>query len=208
VRKHRKLLTILLVSPVVGGLLWLLLPDSEPRYNGHSLSYWVTIRGDYNDVPVVQLDAAEDAIAHIGTNAIPYLLDWATYEPSPTLKFTRRVFWKNGLRKRPMAVNLLFTQEDRADGLFEAFTVLGPVAAPALPELARITTNSTRHPIVYGRTFSCIWAILLSAEQAKHDTPHSELLTAALTNTDPTIRFAAKYVLSIRALRSTNTPPQ
>ena len=49
----------------------------EPTYKGRALSNWV-ISGYQNPGP-----EAETAIGEIGTNGIPFLLEWIQYEPAP-----------------------------------------------------------------------------------------------------------------------------
>src|SRR6266481_4935661 len=55
---------------------------SEPRYNGRSLSRWLKIERDSMSATVTGNPEAEDAVRHIGTNALPYLIKLLDYENS------------------------------------------------------------------------------------------------------------------------------
>ncbi len=147
----RKRKRLLLVLAVVTGLLVVsflfLAPNSEPTYNGRPLSEWI---GDYYGPfisPRLRAQAAE-AIRAIGANGLPLLLHWINYEPSP---------WRyriGSLAERlPDSITggsplLQLTAQSagvkRARHAATAFQALGPMAAPAIPELARLLaiTNS------------------------------------------------------------------
>src|SRR5205823_12852958 len=75
-----------------GFLLW---PrDPEPKYQGVSLTGWLA-KGS-ND------GEAAAAVRHLGTNSIPFLLQWLSYEPAPW-----RRQWRNAFRKLPHPVDRL-----------------------------------------------------------------------------------------------------
>jgi hypothetical protein len=84
-------------------------------------------------------DAASNAIAHIGTNSLPFLLQWIQHEPTQ---------WRGKLRGllARLPYNWSLRMSDRiahprserlAFGTYEAFGILGPRATPALPDLCR-----------------------------------------------------------------------
>ena len=77
--RGRILLAALLVTGVVA-IFGLWPGESEPTYHGKKLSWWlaryttaVYIRGDVQDPVALE---AREAVLHIGTNAIPKLLEW------------------------------------------------------------------------------------------------------------------------------------
>jgi HEAT repeat protein len=86
----------------------------EPTYGGHPLSYWLDdLQLESSEMPTPLRQEAKVAVAHIGTNAIPFLL--------------RRM--RDG---GPFGFD---------SGSIEAFGILGSEARAAIPELARLATN-------------------------------------------------------------------
>ena len=68
-------LAILLIS-VGTCVLWPTKP--EPSYRGRRLSEWLP---GYNAAATAnELARTEEAIRHIGTNGLPFLLEWINYE--------------------------------------------------------------------------------------------------------------------------------
>lgn len=141
----RRRIIILLILPVM--LLGVLLalhfwPSSEPSYNGKTLSEWVHEYEAYHQVPgAPQRQIAVDAIRHIGTNAIPFLLAWIQYEEPA---------WVSEL---PEALQSHSMDNDGIAAFYAAqrvFDILGPQAKSAIPELSDIVTNSTDPNIVVG----------------------------------------------------------
>jgi HEAT repeat protein len=107
------------------GLLWLLsLRQHEPAYQGKPLSEWI-ISELVARVGTIQQQQAEEAISRIGTNSLPFLVKWIAYTPP---KRDLRVF----------GIRIPVARDRRAElsrGSYIALTILGPRAAPVLPEL-------------------------------------------------------------------------
>ena len=83
VRKRRTyvgLLLLLSIGSVVGLLVTGALREREPTYGGKRLSEWV-LELPPNTSPGGD-SGAEIAIRHIGTNSLPYLMKWISYEPA------------------------------------------------------------------------------------------------------------------------------
>jgi len=82
-RKRRVYLGALVLA-VAGwaGLVGISVPSREPIYRGRSLSHWVAgyHMGAYCDF-AGELEAGASPIREIGTNALPFLLDWIQYNP-------------------------------------------------------------------------------------------------------------------------------
>ena len=74
-RKRGAQFVSLLCLLLAGLLVIFLRRDVEPSYNGRTLSEWSISGGD------IKLNEAEDAIRHIGTNSLPFVLRWVTAEP-------------------------------------------------------------------------------------------------------------------------------
>jgi hypothetical protein len=90
-----------------------------------------------------QEDAA-DAIKNIGTNALPWLLKRIAYDPP---------VWKEKIgpiaaRIHSRLLTRWYLEGDRLSyDALEGFRVLGPRAAPAVPELARMIRNGSRRGV-------------------------------------------------------------
>jgi hypothetical protein len=148
--------------------------NREPSYGGKSLSYWVDHfiepqpRNAGAGVVWAENPEAGDAIRHIGTNAIPYLLKLMSYRSKPP-------FWRTTWYEMLATVfgkPRDHTEEDyrrdsRRDNAAKACGVFGP---DALPILRQAWTNS---PALYA-TFDLLqamWQIQAKArltEQEQH----------------------------------------
>jgi HEAT repeat protein len=110
--------------------------DQEPSYNGRLLSQWL------GDLQLSQpgATATEGAVRAMGTNAIPALLKWISYErplsqqsedgPATAVPIAVE-------RDRPLS------PAERAVRSQYAFEFLGAVARPAIPELTRLARTSS-----------------------------------------------------------------
>ena len=77
----RRQLYILLASALLAATVMLSLNRSEPSYEGRCLSDWVIAMNDGKD-----MDRARVVVHHLGTNAIPLLLNWLQRPDRPTLR--------------------------------------------------------------------------------------------------------------------------
>lgn len=138
VKWRRRLLWGLVVCGLVfvAILAW---PKNEPRYGGRYLSAWLQdcCRAKYYsaDTDSPWRARAEEAVRHIGTNALPYLLEGLHYE---------RPAWMNKVSRAAATVrsprfNLwwagVLRDHDRGTQASVGFEVLGAQAAPAIPVL-------------------------------------------------------------------------
>jgi hypothetical protein len=152
VRKGRKAVALISALVLIVAFAALLGRDREPRYQGRPLHEWVNIldstsnRGP-NAPP--QVTAAERAVQHVGTNAIPFLLRWIVYEwqPSKSKQSIANFAFKIPFSRRLGPVSRWLYSGDslrfRASAAVNAFEALGPDASPAVPELTRIATTSS-----------------------------------------------------------------
>ena len=112
--------------------------EKEPEYEGKTLSEWIVMSRQTRHpetIPPVAIQA-RDAVQHIGTNAIPFLLRWTGYEPSG---------WKRKIRDSlVIGGDNFFTRtfaRDYRDGRAargeRGFELLGTNAIIALPELVK-----------------------------------------------------------------------
>src|SRR5262249_19891070 len=123
-------------------ILYYVCGAAEPRYKGKSLTHWVTILGAH--AGQVDWGPPSAAITHIGTNALPYLLNWIRFDPSAST--TRKLIADIGdepvLRNfRPIRIWASYDKEyARAIGASYAFYFLGPTASNAIPDLLHLAS--------------------------------------------------------------------
>jgi HEAT repeats len=128
--------------------VWLLLPrDHEPVYQGKKLSNWVISLG-LARFGMAPAEDQKDAILQIGTNALPFLVKWITYPAPPD----PRLF---GV---PFRIPIAHTKADLAHGSLAAFSVLGPCAAPALPNLVCLVKETNE--VVFNRVLGAIETVV------------------------------------------------
>jgi len=141
-RTYLGLLLVLAVGVVAGVLALVFRPVPEPRYGGKKLSEWVEELPGY--APTGKSEAAQ-AVRHIGTNAIPFLLEWLRWEPSALRIKLQGPVDKMLTKISPALLKRSHTPYTRSLGAWRAFQTLGPRAAGAIPELSRLMTNTRRH---------------------------------------------------------------
>lgn len=138
--RKRRVYLILVGLLLASGVVALFNREREPEYGGKKLSEWVD---RYFHGPPHQGDSeAVQAIGHIGSNAVPYLLKWIRYETPP---------WK---RKFYGAINPLIRrfnrtwvltglkELERAQAAEDALTLLGPKAEAATGGLYEMLSGS------------------------------------------------------------------
>jgi hypothetical protein len=150
--RKRAWLIILVAIAAVGLALWLVWPAPEPSYNGHPLSYWTSF---YMAGPLPERfgsdPRADFALSQMGTNALPHLLRWFNYNPTPRFRSLEPLYrlLPPAISHYPTVVHLFYknANHERADCAFLGLIALAPQAAPAIPDLARVmnTTNSSSY---------------------------------------------------------------
>src|SRR2546430_1553565 len=90
----RRVYFVIAVGLLGGFLIWVLRREREPAYGGKKLSGWVMAYAVYPP----NYNKIDDAIRQIGTNGIPYLVKWITYEP--TASKTKRLANISNLLRR------------------------------------------------------------------------------------------------------------
>lgn len=135
----------------------------EPSYNGHPLSYWVEM---FSHIWSIQrYEEGSKGIKAIGTNAIPYLVDWLDEDRIPATA-----------HKDTCSAGALF-----AIGL----RVLGEDTKLAIPHLARLLVE-TRNPRCSRDVARMLASLLPEGGPA---------LVAASTNQHAHVRFAVAHAL-------------
>src|SRR6266436_6483630 len=107
------------------GLVWF--REREPVYQGKTLSQWLA--------PECRYEASAEAIREMGTNALPQLLSWATYETP----LWRGTLCRASLRWSPRLAHMFYDKTGEYTGRATwGFYMLGPRASPAIPSLVRL----------------------------------------------------------------------
>jgi len=108
-RRRKRLIWSGCVALLFGAAL-LLWREREPRYQGRPLSTWLG-EFEWNSERGLPCEPATEAVRQIGTNALPFLMRWYSYEPAP---------WREKLSAA------------------EALGEFGAAARSAIPALARM----------------------------------------------------------------------
>jgi hypothetical protein len=153
--KRRRILRYLLCLVAALALAIFIWPrEREPEYNGATLSTWLgRVSTSTNQI---QLLEASNAVRHIGTNALPFLIRWIQHEPG----------WRDAVGQRILQWPLFRNSRDvqqlirnmtgyRADCAVPGFQVLGYEATSAIPELTRLSED-TRAPETMRRATDCL----------------------------------------------------
>jgi hypothetical protein len=112
--------------------------EKEPEYKGKKLSEW--IEEDRSNPSV------KEAIVAIGTNSLPLLVKWASYEPSKLRDLLNKALDELPARIRyNRAVEWVFRDrgDERGGIAAETFWVLGPRGNPVIKDLAAIVREKT-----------------------------------------------------------------
>ncbi|MEI7733059.1 MAG: HEAT repeat domain-containing protein [Verrucomicrobiota bacterium] len=121
---------------------------AEPSYQGKSLSEWVgripqITFLEFNLVPDSNMVQVAEALRAIGTNALPELLVMLDVDDSIVHKLIRAINRRQHYVKIPIGPE---PDESRLLAM-EAFTLLGAIAKPAIPQLvARLDGSDKTYP--------------------------------------------------------------
>jgi HEAT repeat protein len=122
--RRKKWIAAILAVSVIAGCVMLVSRPREPRHEGRSLSYWA--RRSHQP-------EAQRALTAMGTNALPFLIEWLDEEPTQFDAWLRRAGQRlpNSLQPDPWPFG------SRRDNAAHALGLLGTNAIPAIPELIR-----------------------------------------------------------------------
>jgi hypothetical protein len=129
VRKRVQIVLAVVVVAVVGVIVWQVLREREPVYQGKRLSQWAKIYAS-PDFTLLSHSMSKHAIEQMGTNAMPILLKMLQARDSA---FTRKL---GSLANNQSIIPVHFTSA--AEYRFRAVAalkVLGPAAKSAVPAL-------------------------------------------------------------------------
>jgi len=163
------LLLFVLLFPGVGWWLdsWKARGRAEPTWKGKPLSKWIARWDWHRHEPSPE---SVEAVRAIGTNALPFLLQWMMATNTPT---EESLSWRD--QQLRWQLGLLMPQE-RGMAAAHAIGSLGELAKPAIPELVRRSG---------GKREERQWAWLALRELGDVAVPE---LTEGLRSTNATIR--------------------
>jgi len=174
--KRRRIVTLLVCVVLAVLAMAVFTPPREPSYGGRTLSQWLEIcrSAGVGRVPLEQSENAADAVRAIGTNALPFLVQWIRYEPNPGQQKLRRKFTAIGWIRDAIALG---RDVNRSSSAKIGFMILGPTARPAVPELIRII-NDTNCPLASSAAFGAIVRLgedaILPVAEALTNANHSQ----------------------------------
>lgn len=125
--------------------------ESEPSYQGKPLSAWLRRATIFN----CQVQLPEEniqAIQRIGTNALPFLLQWLQYEPSA---FRLSVYRVGDRWHLPVQWLVRTPRAYLRDEAMAGFWVLGPAARPAVSVLGSLLDSTNLHVQACALTALC-----------------------------------------------------
>jgi hypothetical protein len=166
------------------------LREREPVYRGKRLSVWLNayqlhgLAGAETWQVRMEQQDAEEAVRHVGTNALPTLLRMLRAKDS-----TWKVKLLN-LAARQHAIKVTYTPaEERNYQARCAFGVLGPKARSAVPALVEIIDENLSHD-------SRGYALMALGSIGPFSKEAIPFLSRWATNTDSTLRLYAANALS------------
>ena len=127
---------------VVTWLVSVIRPN-EPSYQGKKLSRWLDelpdlVHSEFNADAQIP---AKEALQHMGTNAIPFLLNRIQAQDSG-LKL-KAIVWAE---RHDVSALRLKRAEFRREEAAKGFRLLGPKAMPAIPALVKLLQNTNIGP--------------------------------------------------------------
>lgn len=184
------------MAGVFGFAIWLfLIRDSnpEPTYAGKSLSEWVVqlshagMESDWRK--------AREAIRAIGTNAVPFLIEWMTYEPGTfrqrLITYVQRFPAPNASKETIRA--WLLKPVIRRSQVQYVFQLLKEDAAPAIPGLQEVALDNRN------RFQTQELAIFLLSRLARYDIKAIAALTnVAAATTSPALILRPDFIAQFR----------
>ena len=151
--------------------------SNEPSYQGKSLSEWLV---DFDNPSPESQAMAADAIRHIGSQAVPFLVDRLSEAQLKQVKLEDKKWQdkqKNAVYSVPRPLNPY--QESLV-----ALDALGPEAAAALPTLEKLLHENPPD----------VRALYVAARIGQAGVP---LLTESLTNENKLVRVSAQVCLDM-----------
>jgi hypothetical protein len=165
---HRRRILILLAASVLPaiGVVAFWPGEREPEYNGKKLSEWLReYRQPVGAMAPTISQEAPDAVRHIGTNALPFLVKWIR-DDRDMPRWRAKLFhiaytWNLQSSARKKALEFIAQRQLLAYRATWAFQILGQSATPAIPELTRVARDGNE-----SSAFQALTALASVAKQS------------------------------------------
>ncbi len=152
---------------VIANVAFVLWPrERQPVYEGKTLSEWLLTIEPVSPQRVIDSgDEAKvaEAVQHMGTNALPFLLKWIAYEPPRWKSTLLRQYGKlpqtvkSRLMRNDSFRTWMFDWYRPNSAALRGFAKLGEAASPAIPQLTRLLDS--RSPEVARSAISALLSI-------------------------------------------------
>jgi hypothetical protein len=157
--------------------------DPEPHYKGKKLSTWIGMYLGPSErvlAPQEQRDRVDQAVRSIGTNAIPYLLDWYAYDKFPRMDKADSIYTNlpRTIRTNASVIRLLYSDPK------ERRSVCAAMALAAMDQQALNSDRTFIRFISNTNTFS-EWYRARKLVDVIDDLPASHATAASTTNGPP-----------------------
>jgi len=193
---RHKLMLLLVALLALAAFLWAF-RVREPSFQGQILSEWLAGYAPYESA--ISLRQAQQAILHIGTNGLLFLLEWINYEePGRLSQLRRSAKFRRAVDNLPIPNALKDRlredkQSFRAERAADAFATLGRIAEPVIPDLMKALNQGSAK-----RSARAARALANTGPRAL-----APLLSVLTNQNTPARRFVAGYIYHL----GTNAQP-
>jgi hypothetical protein len=156
--KRRCVMLILVGCAVVAAVAFLMWSpgEQEPVYRGKRLSEWIAGEGAVSREVVLGVTEREDivrmnAVRHIGTNAVPFLVKWIESAEIPERSRIQLLVMRANRGAGQALEDFRLRNLKRAADAEWAFTVLWYDGRAALPDLIRLSESTNGHVSYFAR---------------------------------------------------------
>ena len=156
--KRRKRIILLACGVIAIWLAWALIPEREPKYNGHTLSEWALaasphegVNGQSTRTGKFNPTTAEvrTALIAIGTNNLPLLVRRMSSDQTKGTAEKLIGFLPEKIRPTPARAFLTHKSQEQAKLAYSSvrvFAMLGPLGTPAIPQLVKLLNGGAPTP--------------------------------------------------------------
>jgi hypothetical protein len=141
---------LIAAAAILGGVFWFAYTTyREPRYNGKSLTEWLRLYGPVSmQMGHGMSEEVTNAVRHIGTNAVPFLITWIDRQHEMSQwelrLYATAIGWRSGTPGKAALLAWLDPRPSRGELSVWGFVILGPSARSAIPDLVRIANRGDR----------------------------------------------------------------
>ena len=199
---------LILLGGAIAVAAWTLFRElHEPSYENKSLSDWLVAYGEANRF-YPRPHTADEAIRHIGSNAVPYLLTWLQYEDSLWLRRCAFTLNQAPAGFRCPATNIAAWIESNQIRRYKrygvaiwGFGIIGSDAQSAVPTLAAMAVD-------YKRPLVAMRAVRVLQDLGTNASPAVPLLLSSSHSRDPSVASTAAFALACLRIAPERAAPR